>query len=84
MEVKMLQSAVLTLPMPLGTRTRATARPSGTLWTARVREMKTPSWGPLAPPKETPMPTPSVKECSVMTKMRRRTLRESRPGVGGW
>jgi hypothetical protein len=42
---------------------------------------------PLSPPNDTPMPTPSVKECSVMTKISSSTLRESRPvgnvGRGG-
>eukprot|EP01083_Nonionella_stella_P076971 209952_1 len=63
----------------LGSNTMATASPSGTLWTARLAEMKTPSSLPLDPPKLTPMPTPSEKECNVMTKIIRSTLRASAP-----
>lgn len=59
---------VLSLDTPRGLRTRATARPSGTLCTASVAEMRKPSRAPLVPPKDTPIPTPSEKECNVITK----------------
>lgn len=58
-DVKMDQTKVLNFDTPLGMRTSATARPSGTLWTASEAEMKTPRWDPLAPQKETPIPRPS-------------------------
>lgn len=63
----------------LGSNTIATANPSGTLCTARLAEMKTPNSDPFDPPKLTPIPTPSEKECNVMTKMMSRTLRASAP-----
>src|SRR5215210_6321974 len=57
----MLQPAARTQPTPRGTRTRLMASPSGMLWTARARLMNRPRASP--PPKDTPIPTPSVKEC---------------------
>jgi len=62
-----------------GRRTMATARPSGTLWTAREAEMKTPNSDPFDPPNETPMPIPSLKEWRVMTKMMSNTFLASAP-----
>lgn len=54
---------------PRGLKTQATARPSGTLWMARLPETKRPSF--LAPEKLTPMPTPSENECMNITKTTR-------------
>mmetsp|Transcript_14021 Transcript_14021/g.29020 ORF Transcript_14021/g.29020 Transcript_14021/m.29020 type:complete len:247 (+) Transcript_14021:29-769(+) len=66
-EVQMLHSKVWNLGTPRGISTRATASPSGTLCTARLAEMTNPRCAPLFPQKDTPMPRPSAKECSVMT-----------------
>ena len=45
-----------------------TANPSGTLWTASVVVMSMPNWGLVSFPKLTPMPIPSEKEWSVITR----------------
>ena len=52
------------------------ARPSGMLWTAMARVMKRPRSCP--PPNDTPTPTPSVNEWSVMTPTIRSALRASK------
>ena len=62
---KTLQRPAFSHPTPRGTRTRLIASPSGMLCTAMAVVMNSPSEAP--PPKETPTPTPSVKECAVMT-----------------
>src|SRR5215204_4742351 len=74
---KMLQNAARTQPTPRGTSTRLMASPSGILWTARARLMNRPRAWP--PPKDTPIATPSVNECSVMTPTMSSALRASRP-----
>ena len=65
--VMMHQRAMVHLDSFFGKRTIAMARPSGMLWTANEAEMKTPKEAPNSPPKETPMPIPSLKEWSVIT-----------------
>ena len=56
------QSAEVNFDIFRGKSTIATANPSGTLCTAKLAEMKIPSSDPLLPPKETPIPIPSLKE----------------------
>mmetsp|Transcript_47719 Transcript_47719/g.97095 ORF Transcript_47719/g.97095 Transcript_47719/m.97095 type:complete len:244 (+) Transcript_47719:361-1092(+) len=68
-------------PTPRGTRTRQMARPSGTLWMASVVEMNMPNCEPEAPAKDTPMPTPSARECSVITAMMRSILLAEAPDI---
>ena len=60
----MLQAAARATPVPRGTITRLTAKPSGMLCTAIAIAIRTPSVAPS--PKETPTPTPSVNECTVI------------------
>ena len=56
--VKMAQRAAPDGVSPLGTRTRATASPSGTLWIASVAAINTPNSAPeVWLPNDTPMPT---------------------------
>eukprot|EP00804_Cyclotella_cryptica_P005719 CCRYP_000067-RB/>CCRYP_000067-RB protein AED:0.34 eAED:1.00 QI:0/0/0/1/0/0/2/0/310 len=62
-----------------GSKTMATANPSGTLCTARLADMNTPRCCPCSPPKLTPMPTPSEKEWSVMTNTMRSSFLVSAP-----
>jgi hypothetical protein len=64
-------------PTPRGTRTRLMASPSGILCTAMASVMNSPRSVPL--PKETPKPTPFVKEWAVMRPTMSRPLRASSP-----
>ena len=66
-------------PTPRGTNTRQMAKPSGTLWTASAEEMNIPNCDPLSPAKETPMPMPSAKECTIMTTTINNILFASEP-----
>mmetsp|Transcript_12381 Transcript_12381/g.29675 ORF Transcript_12381/g.29675 Transcript_12381/m.29675 type:complete len:208 (+) Transcript_12381:395-1018(+) len=79
MLVKMDQRTVENLDTPRGISTNATASPSGTLCIASDNVMNAPRSAPSLPVNATPMPRPSVKECSVMTATMRKTLRRSCP-----
>eukprot|EP00961_Rhodomonas_salina_P157507 2120903-Rhodomonas_salina.2 len=78
-EVQMAHAKVLPLLTPRGTSTSATASPSGTLCTASDAEMNAPSCAPPLPQNDTPIPSPSAKECSVMTAMMSRIFVASSP-----
>ncbi len=65
--VKIAHNTILRVETFLAAITSPTANPSGTLCAARDKEMKAPSFMPLFPPKETPIPMPSERECRVIT-----------------
>ena len=67
-DVKTAHSAARSCETFLDVITNATARPSGILCTAKDMEMNWPNCIPLFPPKDTPIPIPSVNECNVITK----------------
>lgn len=66
-DVKIAHSTVRKVLTLRARITSPTARPSGTLCTARDMEMNWPNFIPDFPPKETPMPMPSESECNVIT-----------------
>jgi hypothetical protein len=71
--VKMAHNVARNLLTPRLHKVSATARPSGTLCTARESEM----YFPLSPPKLTPMPIPSDMECRVITNTMSAIFRKS-------
>mmetsp|Transcript_1051 Transcript_1051/g.3206 ORF Transcript_1051/g.3206 Transcript_1051/m.3206 type:complete len:324 (+) Transcript_1051:2895-3866(+) len=67
--VKAAHAAAWSGGVSCGTRTRPTARPSGTLWSESALDIHVPRRCP--PPNETPREIPSAALCAVMTATRR-------------
>mmetsp|Transcript_6249 Transcript_6249/g.14493 ORF Transcript_6249/g.14493 Transcript_6249/m.14493 type:complete len:264 (+) Transcript_6249:508-1299(+) len=79
--VPTLQSAELRVDIPLDMSGTLTAKPSGTLCTARVVVMSMPSCGGLLRRNETPMAIPSENEWMAITATIRSALRASTPST---
>mmetsp|Transcript_9149 Transcript_9149/g.24302 ORF Transcript_9149/g.24302 Transcript_9149/m.24302 type:complete len:212 (+) Transcript_9149:218-853(+) len=69
---------------PRGTSTSATARPSGTLWTASSSDMKMPNCASSRLLKATPTATPSAAEWQNMTVKMSSAFRMCRRSMNAW